>query len=222
MNFNAEENLRRVNNLLSTEIRQQQKRLYDVVGVKEKYSEPVPNNYSFILFYEKQGFIEKINKQAELYRPLNCLNASIYDYYYHLNVDNVDKFHPEKLKTIKSILYHWNHLIEQGNYFLTWKLFIKLDEIMNKSQIIQEDKQKYFIKLSNSLPEELLNEWEVGVAVSQDELEYALGLIVAKLTEYKIDQKSIEVSKIFTKSDPHPSFPTIKLHLHSSSCKKIN
>lgn len=217
MNFNAEKNLKRVNNLLSIEMRQQQKRLYNVVGVKENYSEPVPNNYSFILFSGKQEIIEKINKQAKLYEPLNCLNVKLYEYYFHLNINH---YHPQESKAIKTILYHWNNLIKQGNYFLTWKLFIKLDEIFNKLPIIKDNKQNYFVELSNSLPEELLDEWEIGFAISQAELEYALVLIVAQLTEYKIEPKSIEVSKIFTESNPHPSFPTIKLHFNSFCCKK--
>ncbi|MDJ0591480.1 MAG: hypothetical protein QNJ72_16015 [Pleurocapsa sp. MO_226.B13] len=209
MKFNTKENLKRVNDSL-------QKRVYNLLEVQDKYSEPVPNNYSFIFFHGKQEFLLK-NQLGELYKPLNCLIVRVYDYYSHLNINN---FNPEALKTIKSILYHWNNLIEQGRYFLTWKLFIKLDEIINESQIIKKNKQKYFVELSNSLPEELLNEWEIGLAISQDELEYALSLIVAKLTEYPIEPKRIEVSKIFTNSNPHPSFPTIKLHFHSCCFKK--
>ena len=100
MNFNAKENLKQVNESLSVEMLQQQKRLYNVAGIKKQYSEPVPNNYSFILFYGEEGIFDKINKQAELYKPLNNLNQRLYDYYSQLNIN---KCSFEKLMTCWSL-----------------------------------------------------------------------------------------------------------------------
>lgn len=218
MNINIDQNIKSSKQLLSEEMYQQQQRLYEAIGVKEKYSEPLPNNYSFV-FYKKQEFTEKTKETTELYKPLNLLNKSLFDYYSSLSIKNFDT---KKLNDIKIILYHWGELIQQGNFFLTWKLFIKLDEIINESQNTKakKNKQKYFVELSKSLPDELLNEWEIGLAISQYELKHTLSLIIAKLKEYTIEPKRIEVSKIFKESDPHPSFPTIKLHFYSSCCQQ--
>jgi hypothetical protein len=216
--YTIQENIRRINASLPRKLYEQKTRIYNVAGIKEKYSEPVPNNYSFILVYGKEGVLTKLKEQADYFKPLNDLSECLYEHYLQYNIDKLDVI---SAIVVKENLYQWGELIKKGNYFLTWKLFIELDVAFRKSQVIHDiDLCEKFQAISKRFSERLLSAWEIGIAVSQRDIENALTLISDELESFETRIEKIEVSKILSEPNTKPLFPTIKLHFSSFVSKK--